>query len=585
MNTPSPARWRPNRYQIVTISLALAIALAFSVFAFQDFRQGQLAFRVFNDEIEVLTTLANIQRHQALMFAQTLAWLDDPAAGKTEIEKQRTFLASQLRVLRPLVANEPEIEQRINNLQAALQEYDRLVESLGESPSPQARATARPQLIELLRRVDEALVKRAYDAQERSFVLDFGNLLRNQERARALLFGVSIAFILLVLFASGLYLRSERNTFNLRQRQIQELQAAVNDRTRALELAAGVSQRIAAIREQSQIVVEVVEQLKQTFNYYHAHIYLFDENRENLLMVGGTGEVGKTLLERGHKIPRGRGLVGRAAETSQPVLVPDTVADPAWLPNPLLPETRAEVAVPIVVGNRVLGVLDVQNNQVGSLSELDVLLISTVADQVGIALENIRSNQVVERLLQEYQQLIETSPAAIGILDAQTGVFVQANPQMLEMFELTPADVGQVGPIMLSPERQPDGRLSQEAAIEHITLALQQGKNTFEWVHHTRSGREFRAEIHLTPAPNREGRPMLNAIITDITARYEAEQQARRRAERETALNRLTQAIQGALSVEEALQITARELGQVLGRKPVLAALQSTLLSYDKEDQ
>lgn len=582
MNTPSQARWRPNRYQILVIGLVLAIALAFSVFAFQDFRQGQLAFQIFNDEIEVLTTLANIQRHQALLFTQTLVWLDDPATGKAEIEKQRIFLASQLRVLRPLVANEPEVEQKINDLQAALQEYDTLLESLGESPSPAQRVAARPQFMELLRQVDESLVKRAYDVQERTFTLAFGNLLRNQARARALLFGASIVFILLVLTASGLYLRGEQNTFTLRQQQLQELRTAVNDRTRALQLAAEVSRRIAAIRDQALMVVEVVEQLKQTFNYYHAHIYLFDESRENLLMVGGTGEVGKTLLERGHKIPRGKGLVGRAAESGQAVLVPDTRSDLAWLPNPLLPETRAEAAVPIVIGDRVLGVLDVQNNEVNSLTELDVLLISTVADQVAIALENIRANQEAQRLLADYQQFIETSPAAIAILDAQTGVFVQANPAMLELFELSPEDIGQTGPVLLSPEFQPDGRPSLEAAREKIEQAVRQGQNIFEWVHRTRTGREFRTEIRLTPAPSRAGRPMLNTIITDITARYEAEQQARRRAEREAILNRLTQAIQGTLSVEDALKITAVELGQSLGRKPVLVGLDVSSLSDAK---
>jgi len=105
-------------------------------------------------------------------------------------------------------------------------------------------------------------------------------------------------------------------------------------------------------------------------------------------MTGGTGEAGKTLLQRGHRIPRGRGLVGRAAETNLPVLVPDTTADPDWLPNPLLTDTKSEVAVPISSGETVLGVLDVQQNETGALGQQDVDLLQSIASQVAIALQN-----------------------------------------------------------------------------------------------------------------------------------------------------------------------------------------------------
>ena len=108
-------------------------------------------------------------------------------------------------------------------------------------------------------------------------------------------------------------------------------------------------------------------------------------------MVGGTGEAGQTMLERGHKIARGRGLVGRAGETNTPVLVENTSLDADWLPNPLLPETKSELAVPIAIGDRVLGVLDVQQNIINGLKQEDVDLLQSIANQVAIAIQNARS--------------------------------------------------------------------------------------------------------------------------------------------------------------------------------------------------
>jgi GAF domain-containing protein len=134
-----------------------------------------------------------------------------------------------------------------------------------------------------------------------------------------------------------------------------------------------------------------VEQLRATFNYYHVHLYLWDESQQNLVMAGGTGDAGRIMLSRGHQIAKGRGLVGRAADSNLSVLVPDVLKDSKWLPNPLLPDTKAEVAVPIAVGDRVLGVLDVQHNLIGGLKHEDAELIQSIANQVAIALQNVRA--------------------------------------------------------------------------------------------------------------------------------------------------------------------------------------------------
>jgi GAF domain-containing protein len=171
----------------------------------------------------------------------------------------------------------------------------------------------------------------------------------------------------------------------------------IAERTRALEVSAEVSRRLSTILDEKELVKEMVSQIQEAFNYYHVHIYLFDPAGERLIMVGGTGAAGQKMLESGHQLTPGKGLVGRAAETKNLILAADVSLDPDWLPNPLLPETKAEVAVPIAVGEKVLGVLDVQQNISHGLTQEDAELLQSIANQVAIALQNARAYERAKR--------------------------------------------------------------------------------------------------------------------------------------------------------------------------------------------
>jgi PAS domain S-box-containing protein len=187
--------------------------------------------------------------------------------------------------------------------------------------------------------------------------------------------------------------------------------------TAQLRTAASLAEQINAILEPERLLQEVVDQLHDRFDLYHAHVYLLEEvdkverpltgPGQALVLRAGYGKAGRAMLEQGHSIPleRQQSLVARAARGREVVLENDVQAVPDFMPNPLLPNTRSEAAVPLLVGERVLGVFDVQDDQPGRFTPSELDVFSTLAGQIAIALQNAAFVEEIQKTTQELRAL------------------------------------------------------------------------------------------------------------------------------------------------------------------------------------
>ncbi len=171
---------------------------------------------------------------------------------------------------------------------------------------------------------------------------------------------------------------------------ITTLEQRVADRTHDLQLASEVGR---AVSEKSgdiySVLKEAVELIGERFDLYYTQIYLTNQAGTELVLRAGTGQVGAELLRRGHHLSIGSGsLNGRAASEKRPVIVADTLSSPGFLPNPLLPDTRSEMSVPLIAGGRILGVLDMQSRQGGEFNETNLDAFQILAGQLAVALQN-----------------------------------------------------------------------------------------------------------------------------------------------------------------------------------------------------
>jgi GAF domain-containing protein len=178
-----------------------------------------------------------------------------------------------------------------------------------------------------------------------------------------------------------------------------------------------ISWGLASSLDADQLIQDVVTLLQQNFGYYHVQIFLLDPTNGDLVFKRGSGEIGATLLEQGFRLPRGMGIIGHVVETTTP-FVTNNVNDVVFFyRHPLLPSTQSELATPIKVEGRVVGVLDIHHTPPHQLTNRDLQLMTAVADQLAVALQKASLYTNLQKALQQEQtvrsQLLQSERLAL----------------------------------------------------------------------------------------------------------------------------------------------------------------------------
>jgi GAF domain-containing protein/HAMP domain-containing protein len=177
-------------------------------------------------------------------------------------------------------------------------------------------------------------------------------------------------------------------------------------RSLQMETSALVARQAAEIHDLQTLLNQTVNLISEKFDFYHTGIFLLDSSGRYAILQAASSPGGQRMLARGHRLQVGKvGVVGYCAGTGQPRISQDVGADIVYYDNPDMPGTRSEMALPLKVRETIIGVLDVQSTEASAFSQEDITVLQSLADQIALAIDNVRLLQNSQRALDELQRL------------------------------------------------------------------------------------------------------------------------------------------------------------------------------------
>ena len=333
----------------------------------------------------------------------------------------------------------------------------------------------------------------------------------------------------------------------------QQIQA----RAMRLQIISEVSQEVSANLDQKprELLTLITHSISEKLGYYHVGIFLLDENREYAILRAANSQGGQKMLERRHQLKvGGAGIVGYVSQSGRPRIALDTGSDAVFFNNPNLPKTRSEMALPLKYGTTVIGVLDVQSTLSSAFKDEDANLLSTLANQIAIVINNVLTNQLSELVLptqksNKANDRLHQKQKQSGFSYLPDGTISIAQTQNNATLEKALA-TGETS-VLVRPSKGNPATLAVPVKFRDQTIGvihIQAADDKRRWTED---------EIMMVQSiSDRAAFALENARLFEETVR---------RADQEESIARVTSQISASTDFKRILQTTVQELGQALG--------------------
>jgi GAF domain-containing protein/HAMP domain-containing protein len=349
-----------------------------------------------------------------------------------------------------------------------------------------------------------------------------------------------------------------------RGQQLEALAAQEERRASQLQAIAQVSTIINAVQNTEELLPRITQVISEQFGYYHVGIFLLNEDRRWAVLSASNSEGGQKMLTRNHRLRvGGSGIVGYVTGTGLPRIALDVGDDAYFFDNPDLPDTRSEMAVPLRIGKSIIGALDVQSEKAGAFSQSDVELLSVLADQVAVALENARAYEQTQKALAEAQNIYRQ------YLKTQWREFVRDENKFGYKYSLTKIeslDKPQETPELIEAQKTGDVKISRDEDSRIGVPIKLRGEVIGVLGLKSQTDREW----------TEDEMDIIRAVADRVAIAVENARlvtQTQRKAAREETIGQITSKISASVNMRNILQTTAEELGRALPGSEIVIQL------------